>query len=92
MLTEYIFFPPLFTGIERESEEEKTFADFQIEGKDSPYRTFNFTYTSDEFDRLVQLNCYNVLNNMDAILKALRLGLSKRKQKAGPKCFFENLL
>ncbi|XP_026565476.1 cytosolic phospholipase A2 zeta [Pseudonaja textilis] len=79
-------------GIERESEEEKTFADFQIEGKDSPYRTFNFTYTSDEFDRLVQLNCYNVLNNMDAILKALRLGLSKRKQKAGPKCFFENWL
>ncbi|XP_013920477.1 PREDICTED: cytosolic phospholipase A2 zeta-like [Thamnophis sirtalis] len=79
-------------GIERESEEEKTFADFQIEGKDSPYRTFNFTYTSDEFDRLVQLNCYNVLNNMDAILKALRLGLSKRKQKAGPTCFFENLL
>ncbi|ETE66890.1 Cytosolic phospholipase A2 zeta, partial [Ophiophagus hannah] len=60
-------------GIERESEEEKTFADFQIEGKDSPYRTFNFTYTSDEFDRLVQLNCYNVLNNVDAILKALRL-------------------
>ncbi|XP_034273667.1 cytosolic phospholipase A2 zeta [Pantherophis guttatus] len=79
-------------GIERESEEEKTFADFQIEGKDSPYRTFNFTYTSDEFDRLVQLNCYNVLNNMDAILKALKLGLSKRKQKAGPKCFFEYLL
>ncbi|KAG8126125.1 hypothetical protein E2320_021357, partial [Naja naja] len=79
-------------GIERESEEEKTFADFQIEGKDSPYRTFNFTYTSDEFDKLVELNCYNVLNNMDAILKALRLGLSKRKQKAGPKCFFENWL
>ncbi|KAL7992408.1 hypothetical protein Chor_016664 [Crotalus horridus] len=79
-------------GIERESEEDKTFADFQIEGKDSPYRTFNFTYTADEFDRLVQLNCYNVLNNMDAILKALRLGLSKRKEKAGPKCFLENLL
>ncbi|XP_063145971.1 cytosolic phospholipase A2 zeta [Candoia aspera] len=69
-------------GIERESEEEKSFADFQIEGKDSPYRTLNFTYTSDEFDRLVQLNCYNVLNNIDAILKALSLGLSKRKLKS----------
>ncbi|XP_062973742.1 cytosolic phospholipase A2 zeta [Elgaria multicarinata webbii] len=68
-------------GIERELEEEKAFGDFEIGAKDSPYRTLNFTYESHEFDRLVELSCYNVLNNKDAILEALHLALSRRKQK-----------
>ncbi|XP_053123364.1 cytosolic phospholipase A2 zeta isoform X2 [Hemicordylus capensis] len=68
-------------GIERESEEERSFGDFAIEGKDSPYRTLNFTFESHDFDRLVELSCYNVLNNKDTILKALSLGLNRRKLK-----------
>lgn len=68
-------------GKERESEEEIKFGDFAIEGKDSPYRTLNFTFEPHEFDRLVELNCYNVLNNKDAILEALNLALNRRKLK-----------
>ncbi|XP_008102465.2 cytosolic phospholipase A2 zeta [Anolis carolinensis] len=68
-------------GIERESEEEKLLGNFEVEAKDSPYRTLNFTYESHEFDRLINLSCYNVLNNKDALLDALRLGLSRRKLK-----------
>ncbi|KAL8169465.1 UNVERIFIED_CONTAM: hypothetical protein K2H54_049852, partial [Gekko kuhli] len=68
-------------GKERESEEEVEFGDFAVEGKDSPYRTLNFTFDPHEFDRLVELNCYNVLNNKDAILEALNLALNRRKLK-----------
>uniref|UniRef100_A0A452GNW3 Phospholipase A2 n=1 Tax=Gopherus agassizii TaxID=38772 RepID=A0A452GNW3_9SAUR len=70
-------------GIERESEDEKSFGDFVIEGKDSPYRTLNFTFEPYDFDRLVEVNCYNVLNNKDILLTALNLALSRRKLKKG---------
>ncbi|XP_053884570.1 cytosolic phospholipase A2 zeta isoform X2 [Malaclemys terrapin pileata] len=70
-------------GIERESEDEKSFGDFVIAGKDSPYRTLNFTFEPYDFDRLVEVNCYNVLNNKDILLKALNLALSRRKLKKG---------
>ncbi|XP_023962387.2 cytosolic phospholipase A2 zeta isoform X4 [Chrysemys picta bellii] len=70
-------------GIERESEDEKSFGDFVIKGKDSPYRTLNFTFEPYDFDRLVEVNCYNVLNNKDILLKALNLALSRRKLKKG---------
>uniref|UniRef100_A0A8C0GHV7 Phospholipase A2 n=1 Tax=Chelonoidis abingdonii TaxID=106734 RepID=A0A8C0GHV7_CHEAB len=70
-------------GIERESEDEKSFGDFVIEVKDSPYRTLNFTFEPYDFDRLVEVNCYNVLNNKDMLLKALNLALSRRKLKKG---------
>ncbi|XP_061467300.1 cytosolic phospholipase A2 zeta-like [Rhineura floridana] len=68
-------------GLERESEEEKSFGDFVIEEKDSPYRTLNFTFESQDFDKLVELSSYNVVNNKDAVFKALNLALSRRKQK-----------
>uniref|UniRef100_A0A8C5UBQ1 Phospholipase A2 n=1 Tax=Malurus cyaneus samueli TaxID=2593467 RepID=A0A8C5UBQ1_9PASS len=68
-------------GVERESEEEKSFGDFVIESKDSPYRTLNFTFEPHDFSRLVEVNCYNVLNNKDALLKTLNLALQRRKLK-----------
>ncbi|XP_048342900.1 cytosolic phospholipase A2 zeta [Sphaerodactylus townsendi] len=68
-------------GKERESEAEIAFGDFAVEGKDSPYRTLNFTFEPHDFDRLVELNCYNVLNNKDAILEGLKLALNRRKLK-----------
>ncbi|XP_066474417.1 cytosolic phospholipase A2 zeta [Tiliqua scincoides] len=68
-------------GIERETEEERFFGDFTVEGKDSPYRTLNFSFESQDFDRLVELSSYNVLNNRDTLLKALSLALKRRKLK-----------
>ncbi|GAB0190416.1 cytosolic phospholipase A2 zeta [Grus japonensis] len=38
-------------GVKRESEEEKSFGDFVIESKDSPYRTLNFTFEPYDFSR-----------------------------------------
>ncbi|KAL9849424.1 cytosolic phospholipase A2 zeta isoform 3-T3 [Geothlypis trichas] len=68
-------------GVERESEEEKSFGDFIIESNDSPYRTLNFTFEPYDFSRLVEVNRYNVLNNKDTLLKTLNLALQRRKLK-----------
>lgn len=76
-----IFFFFLAAGVKRESEEDKSFGDFVIEGKDSPYRTLNFTFEPYDFSRLVEVNRYNVLNSKDALFKTLNLALQRRKLK-----------
>ncbi|XP_020013622.2 cytosolic phospholipase A2 zeta [Castor canadensis] len=75
----------LAPGVERQTEEEKAFGDFAINGPDTPYGTLNFTYEPKEFNRLVNLSRYNVLNNMETIRHALRLALDLRQagERAG---------
>ncbi|XP_067895789.1 cytosolic phospholipase A2 zeta-like isoform X2 [Heterodontus francisci] len=65
-------------GEERFSEEERDYGSFVLEAENSPYSTLNFTYTPNEFDRLVDLNCYNVMNNKDIILMVLKKALAKK--------------
>ncbi|XP_074854963.1 cytosolic phospholipase A2 zeta-like [Carettochelys insculpta] len=68
-------------GVEHETEDEKSFGNFSVEGENSPYRSMNFTYAPDEFDRLIELSRYNILNNKDAIVKALNLAMKRRALK-----------
>nr|DBA14111.1 TPA: hypothetical protein GDO54_005124 [Pyxicephalus adspersus] len=68
-------------GLLRETESEKAFGDFMLSGNDSPYRTKNFTYEPNDFDRLVEVNRYNVINNKEQIMKALKAALDRRKHK-----------
>ncbi|KAM9294463.1 cytosolic phospholipase A2 zeta-like [Gastrophryne carolinensis] len=68
-------------GVLRETEKEKEFGNFELSGKDSPYRTKNFTYKSHDFDRLLEVNRYNVLNNKENITMALRAAMDRRKHK-----------
>uniref|UniRef100_A0A8C8TQJ4 Phospholipase A2, group IVF n=1 Tax=Peromyscus maniculatus bairdii TaxID=230844 RepID=A0A8C8TQJ4_PERMB len=70
----------LAPGIERQTAEEKAFGDFIINGPDTPYGMMDFTYEPKEFDRLVTLSRYNVLNNMETIRHALQLALDRRRQ------------
>ncbi|XP_078419415.1 cytosolic phospholipase A2 zeta-like [Cetorhinus maximus] len=65
-------------GVERTSEEDKINSSFVLEAEHSPYSTLNFTYTPNDFDKLVDLNCYNVLNNKDIILMILKKVLAKK--------------
>ncbi|XP_041070096.1 cytosolic phospholipase A2 zeta-like [Carcharodon carcharias] len=65
-------------GVERTSEEDKINSSFVLEAEQSPYSTLNFTYTPNDFDKLVDLNCYNVLNNKDIILMSLKKVLAKK--------------
>ncbi|XP_066464635.1 cytosolic phospholipase A2 zeta-like isoform X2 [Eleutherodactylus coqui] len=68
-------------GFFRETDEEKAFGGFLLREKDSPYRTKNFTYEATDFNRLVELNRYNVLNNEHTIKSALKAALDRRKKK-----------
>ncbi|XP_041121014.1 cytosolic phospholipase A2 zeta-like isoform X2 [Polyodon spathula] len=68
-------------GVPRVTPEEKDWGDFVVECSDSPYCTSNFTYSKQQYSRLVELNQYNVLNNKDTLLQALQLALDKRAKK-----------
>ncbi|XP_039744352.1 cytosolic phospholipase A2 zeta isoform X3 [Pteropus medius] len=72
----------LAPGVERQTAEEKARGDFAINGSDTPYGMTNFTYEPEEFDRLVALSRYNVLNNAETVKHALRLALDRRQAGA----------
>ncbi|EQB77552.1 cytosolic phospholipase A2 delta [Camelus ferus] len=55
----------LLVGVERQTAEEKACGNFVINGPDTPYGMMNFTYEPQEFERLVALSRYNVLNNVE---------------------------
>ncbi|XP_008057648.1 cytosolic phospholipase A2 zeta [Carlito syrichta] len=67
----------LAPGVERQTAEEKAFGDFVINGPDTPYGMMNFTYEPQDFDRLVALSRYNVLNNAETLRHALQLALDQ---------------
>ncbi|XP_045863234.1 cytosolic phospholipase A2 zeta isoform X2 [Meles meles] len=69
----------LAPGMERQTAEEKACGDFVINGSDTPYGMMNFTYEPEEFERLVALSRYNVLNNAETLRHALRLALEQRQ-------------
>ncbi|EDL27988.1 phospholipase A2, group IVF, isoform CRA_c [Mus musculus] len=73
----------LAPGVERQTAEEKAFGDFIINGPDTAYGMMDFTYEPKEFDRLVTLSRYNVLNNKETIRHALQLALDRRRQAGG---------
>lgn len=65
--------------MERQTPEEKARGDFAVNGSDTPYGMMNFTYEPEEFERLVALSRYNVLNNAETVRQALRLALQQRQ-------------
>ncbi|XP_040854011.1 cytosolic phospholipase A2 epsilon-like [Ochotona curzoniae] len=69
-------------GVER-SPEELELGQVDIYGPNTPYATKELTYTEAAFDKLVKLCEYNILNNKDKLLQALRLAVQKKKLK-GP--------
>lgn len=75
--------PP--TGVERQTAEEKAFGDFVINRPDTPYGMMNFTYEPQDFDRLVALSRYNILNNVETLKCALQLALDRHQaqERAG---------
>ncbi|XP_012933904.1 cytosolic phospholipase A2 epsilon isoform X1 [Heterocephalus glaber] len=70
-------------GVER-SPEEMELGQVNIYGPKSPYATKELTYTEAAFDKLVKLSEYNILNNKDKLLQALRLAVEKKKRLRSP--------
>lgn len=53
-----------------------------IYGAKSPYATKELTYTEAAFDKLVKLSEYNILNNKDTLIQAVRLAVEKKRMKS----------
>ncbi|GAB1603689.1 cytosolic phospholipase A2-like isoform X2 [Argonauta hians] len=59
-------------GVPRETKEEKEFADFSIfDDTDTPYSTFNFSYSNLAFDRLTKLTEFNTLLHINDIKECI---------------------
>nr|XP_019580981.1 PREDICTED: cytosolic phospholipase A2 epsilon [Rhinolophus sinicus] len=65
-------------GVER-SPEELEKGNVDIYGAKTPYATRELTYTEAAFDKMVNLCEYNILNNKDKLLQALRKAVEKKK-------------
>ncbi|MEJ1278631.1 phospholipase A2 group IVE [Cricetulus griseus] len=65
-------------GVER-SPEELEQGQLNIYGPKSPYATKELTYTEAAFDKLVKLTEYNILNNKDKLIQAVRLAVEKKR-------------
>lgn len=51
-----------------------------VSSKCTPYSTYSLTFTEEEYDQLVKLSEYNILNNQRMILEALHLAVEQRKK------------
>ncbi|XP_055448221.1 cytosolic phospholipase A2 epsilon isoform X1 [Psammomys obesus] len=68
-------------GVER-SPEELELGQLNIYGEKSPYATKELTYTEAAFDKLAKLSEYNILNNKDKLLQAIRLAVEKKRMRS----------
>lgn len=67
--------------MKRETEEELKAGSVDVSSSSSPYRTRNMTYTQEDFEALVQLTAYNVMNNKERILETLRKAVARKAAK-----------
>ncbi|NXL14434.1 PA24E phospholipase, partial [Setophaga kirtlandii] len=65
---------------QKRSEAEMEDGKVDLYGCCSPYSTYSLQYTEKAYDCLVQLGEYNILNNEDLILQALRTAVARKRQ------------
>jgi phospholipase A2 len=66
-------------GVPRTNESEKTFADFNLFDNTTAYAIWRFVYSNLNFDRLVQMMEFNVLNNAEVIKKEVAEAVKRAK-------------
>ncbi|KAM9345082.1 cytosolic phospholipase A2 zeta-like [Symphorus nematophorus] len=65
-------------GVKRETEEEIKAGQVDVSSNNSPYITRKLTYSKEDYEALVEISTYNVMNNKESILDALRKVLEKK--------------
>ncbi|POI35077.1 hypothetical protein CIB84_001170, partial [Bambusicola thoracicus] len=65
----------------RRSPSEMAEGDVDVANSCGPYYINNLSYSEEDFDKLVNLSYYNVQNNKDLILQALRAAVERKKQQ-----------
>lgn len=66
-------------GVKR-SPAEMAEGDVDVASTRGPYYINNLSYSEEDFDKLVNLSYYNIQNNKDLILQALRAAVERKKQ------------
>lgn len=66
-------------GVKR-SPSEMAEGEVDVTNACGPYYINNLSYSEENFDKLVNLSYYNVQNNKDLILQALRTAVERKKQ------------
>lgn len=65
-------------GVKR-SESEMKDGRVDVSGDSTPYSTFSMTFSAEEYDQLVKLSEYNILNNQHLILQGLLSAVERKK-------------
>ncbi|KAM9466385.1 cytosolic phospholipase A2 zeta-like [Clarias gariepinus] len=65
-------------GVKRTGKKALKEGNIDVSSKYSPYVTSNFTYSSEDFQRLVDLSHYNIVNNKNTIINVLNKALNKK--------------
>ncbi|KAM9466384.1 cytosolic phospholipase A2 delta-like [Clarias gariepinus] len=65
-------------GVKRRGMKELEEGNIDVSTTSSPYVTSNLTYSSQEFQRMVDLSYYNIVNNKETIINALKKVLNKK--------------
>ncbi|XP_047433091.1 cytosolic phospholipase A2 zeta-like [Mugil cephalus] len=68
-------------GVKRVTEEEIEAGKVDVDSENSPYTTINLCYSNEDFDALVDLTTYNILNNKESIHEVLQKALQRRASK-----------
>lgn len=71
------FSPP---GLPRTPEEEEA-GEVNLSSSDSPYHYSKLTYSPEDTDKLLRLTHYNICNNRERLLEALRGAVQRRRQR-----------
>ncbi|XP_031435355.1 cytosolic phospholipase A2 zeta-like isoform X2 [Clupea harengus] len=66
-------------GVRREGKDELRMGELDVSSSASPYITTNLAYQPEDFQKLMDLTCYNILNNRDTLLSALRRALQRER-------------
>lgn len=64
----------------KRSPSEMAEGEVDVDNACGPYYINNLSYSEENFDKLVNLSYYNVQNNKDLILRALRTAVEWKKQ------------
>ncbi|XP_066471802.1 cytosolic phospholipase A2 epsilon-like [Tiliqua scincoides] len=70
-------------GVKRSPSEMKD-GEVDTSSNCTPYSTYSLTFSSEEYDKLVELSEYNILNNEHLILQALRTAVERKIRRNNP--------
>lgn len=67
-------------GVRRTAEAQEA-GEVNLSSSDSPYHYLKVTYSREDMDKLLRLTHYNICNNQEQLLEALREAVRRRRQR-----------